>query len=131
MHKIYWENILGSDPLEIIEIVVHESISRPKQKTMGGIISETSNYRNYRNSLGYSFRFFSTEMVKDGAIRHLKVNNIFPSKESIQSGGYPITAEFYAVTAGSNNPNIEPFIKWILSDQGQNIIEKTGYVPIK
>lgn len=98
---------------------------------MGGIISETSNYRNYRNSLGYSFRFFSTEMVKDGAIRHLKVNNIFPSKESIRSGEYPITAEFYAVTAGSNNPNIEPFIKWILSDQGQNIIEKTGYVPIK
>ncbi|WNF38258.1 substrate-binding domain-containing protein [Bacillaceae bacterium IKA-2] len=98
---------------------------------MGGIISETSNYRNYRNSLGYSFRFFSTEMVKDGEIRHLQINDVFPDKETIRSGEYPLTAEFYAITAGSDNPNVEPFIEWILSDQGQMIIEKTGYVPIK
>lgn len=32
------QSVLGSEPLEIIEIVAHESISRPKQKTMGGKI---------------------------------------------------------------------------------------------
>lgn len=41
-----------------------------------------------------------------------------------------MTAEFYAVTAGSDNPNVSRLIEWILSPQGQWLVEKTGYVPI-
>lgn len=97
---------------------------------MGGIISKTSSYRNYKNAIGYSFRFFSTEMVKNGQIRHMKINSVFPDKESIRNGKYPIAAEFYAITAGTDNPNVDRFIEWILSDQGQYLIEETGYVPV-
>ncbi|MED4587080.1 hypothetical protein P9578_30580 [Brevibacillus choshinensis] len=39
---------------------------------------------------------------------------------------YPFAAEFYAVTAGSANPNVSRFIEWILSEQGQFLVEKTG-----
>ncbi|HJF33212.1 MAG TPA: hypothetical protein K8V56_15735, partial [Sporosarcina psychrophila] len=56
------------------------------------------------------------------------IEGIEPSSETIQSEDYPLTADIYAVTAGSDNPHIEEFIDWILSDQGQAIIEKTGYV---
>ena len=31
---------------------------------MGGIIHQTANYKNYKNAIGYSFRFYSTELVK-------------------------------------------------------------------
>ncbi len=97
---------------------------------MGGIISETSQYRNYKNAIGYSFRFFSTEMIQNGDIRHLKINGVFPSRETIRSGEYPITSEFYVITAGSDNPHIDSFIEWILSEQGQYLVEATGYVPV-
>lgn len=97
---------------------------------MGGIIEETANYKNYRNALGYTFRFYSNEMVKNDSIQHLAIDGVTPTIETIKSGEYPITETFYVVTAGSDNPNVEPFIQWILSSQGQSIIEKTGYVPI-
>ena len=71
-----------------------------------------------------------TEMVRDKQIRLLKIDGVYPEPKTIKSREYPLASEFYAVTAGSKNPNIEHFIEWILSPQGQSIIEKTGYTAI-
>lgn len=97
---------------------------------MGGIITQVAEYRNFPNAIGYSFRFFSTEMIKNGEIKLLAINGIAPTRDTILSEQYPITEQIYAVTAGTQNPNIQPLIDWILSSEGQEIIEKTGYVPI-
>ncbi|MBO0587779.1 substrate-binding domain-containing protein [Sporosarcina sp. E16_8] len=98
---------------------------------MGGIINQVSAYTNYNNAIGFTFRYYSTEMVRNDEIRLLQVEGIEPTVDSIRSGDYPIASEFYAVTAGSDNPHVEAFIDWILSEQGQEIIEKTGYVSIE
>lgn len=98
---------------------------------MGTVIDQVSDYKNYNNAIGYTFRYYSTEMTKNNAIRLLSVNGVEPTKETIRSGEYPITNELYAVTAGSGNPHVDEFIDWILSEQGQEIIEKTGYVSIQ
>lgn len=98
---------------------------------MGGIIEEVASYKNYKGAIGYTFRFYSTEMVANDQIKLLSVDGVEPTKETIRSGEYPIVQQFYAVTAGSDNPHIQDFIDWILLPQGQEIIEKTGYVPIK
>jgi phosphate transport system substrate-binding protein len=97
---------------------------------MGGIISETANYKNHRYALGFSFRYYSMELVNDNRIKHLSLNGVMPSVESIVDETYPISAPFYIVTAGSDNPHIEAFIAWVLSSEGQELIEKSGYVPI-
>ena len=96
---------------------------------MGGIIDEVSAYKNYNNAIGYTFRYYSTQMVKNNKIRLLEINGVEPTVETIRSGDYPITGDIYAITAGSDNPHIDTFIDWILSEQGQEILEKTGYVP--
>ncbi|WP_020619111.1 PstS family phosphate ABC transporter substrate-binding protein [Paenibacillus daejeonensis] len=97
---------------------------------MGGIIEQTADYRNYPNALGYSFRYFATEMVNNGEIRLLSIDGVYPNRETIASGEYPLTSEFYAVTTDTEHPQVEPFIAWILSDQGQEIIQRTGYNPL-
>ncbi|QUG43158.1 substrate-binding domain-containing protein [Psychrobacillus sp. INOP01] len=98
---------------------------------MGGIINEVSQYRNYKNAIGFTFRFYSTEMVGNDQIKLLDINGVAPTKENIRADTYPITSEFYIVTAGTDNPNVEPLIEWILSEQGQALVEKVGYVPLK
>lgn len=98
---------------------------------MGTVIGEVADYKNHNNAIGYTFRYYSTQMVKNNNIRLLHVNGIEPTVDTIRSGDYPITNEFYAVTAGSENPHVKAFLEWVLSEQGQEIIEKTGYVPIK
>lgn len=106
---------------------------------MGGIIKEVASYRNHSNAIGFSFRYYATEMVKNGDIRLLAINGVEPTKETIRDGSYPIASEFYAVTAApigkpapqETNETMAAFLEWILSEQGQWIIEETGYVSLK
>ena len=97
---------------------------------MSGIISKVSSYKNYNSAIGYSFLFYATEMVRDNKIKLLSVNGIKPTRENVSNGIYPYTGEFYAVTVKTDNPNIQFFIDWILSEQGQELVAKTGYSPL-
>ena len=106
---------------------------------MGGIIRSVANYRNHSNAIGFSFRFYSTEMVQNGDIHLLALNGVEPTKETIRDGSYPIASEFYAVTAApigtepfeERNSTAKAFLDWILSEQGQWIVEETGYVSLR
>ena len=82
-------------------------------------------------SLGYSFRFYLMDMVGDADVKVLSLNGVYPDKETIRSGEYPIVAQFYAVyRADDPNGNIPKLIDWILSPEGQSLIEAVGYVPL-
>lgn len=97
---------------------------------MGGIIEQTANYKNYKNAIGYSFRFYSTEMAQNNQIKLLKLDGVAPTKENIINGTYPIASEFYAVTTQQSNPNCQPLLEWICGEQGQRIVDETGYVAV-
>ena len=56
---------------------------------MGGIISQVADYRNYQNAVGFSFRFYSTQMVQNGDIRLLALDGVFPTKEAIRERQLP------------------------------------------
>ena len=98
---------------------------------MGGIVERVSDYRNYINAIGYSFLFFTTEMVKNDEIKLLSIDGIMPSRETIQSNKYPFSGPFYAITTGNETENTKRFIEWILSEEGQYLVESTGYIPIR
>lgn len=107
---------------------------------MGGIIEQTADYRNYKNAIGYSFHYFATQMNANDDIRLLAIDGVYPDVASIRNKQYPIITPFYAITTSSNrktdttssvHPNIQPFLNWILSEQGQQLVKKTGYFPIR
>lgn len=106
---------------------------------MGGIIQQVASYRNYKNSIGFSFRFYASEMAANDQIRLLALDGVFPTKESIRDGSYPISDSFFAITAApigapdprESNPKLNAFLDWILSEQGQQIVEDSGYVSIR
>ena len=96
---------------------------------MGDIISQTAEYQNRPNALGFSFRFYANEMVKNDKIKLLSINGITPDAKHIRDESYPITNSFYAVTLKSNtNEKVDQLLQWMVSDQGKELIEKTGYV---
>ncbi|WP_342558759.1 substrate-binding domain-containing protein [Metasolibacillus sp. FSL K6-0083] len=97
---------------------------------MGGIIQQVAQYKNYKNALGYTFRYYSTEMVQNDQIKLLSIEGIAPTKDNIRNNTYPITSEFYAITTNTSNDNTARLIEWILSPQGQGLVEKVGYVPL-
>lgn len=107
---------------------------------MGGIMEQTADYRNYKNAIGYSFHYFATQMNANDNIRLLAIDGVYPDEASIRNESYPIITPFYAITASDltskgsqdkTNPNLQPFLNWILSEQGQQLVKKTGYFPIR
>ncbi|CAM3788085.1 PstS family phosphate ABC transporter substrate-binding protein [Alkalicoccus chagannorensis] len=108
---------------------VMEPPSDDVQQGMGGVIQETSNYRNHQSALGYSFRYYTKEMAESGDIELLQLNGVEPDEETIRSGAYPVTDYFYAVTRKADHGEKEvTLIDWILSEEGQYIIEESGYI---
>ena len=81
-------------------------------------------------ALGYSYRYFAQTMYPNPDTKLLSIDGYAPTDENIRSGGYPFIAEVYAVTNGEPEGVIAEFIDWILSAQGQYLIEQTGYAPM-
>jgi phosphate transport system substrate-binding protein len=82
-------------------------------------------------SIGFSFRYYLDGMVGSNNVKMVSLNGVYPSPENIQNGSYPIIAQFYAIYRADNeNENIKTLIDWLLSDEGQRLIEQCGYVRI-
>lgn len=81
-------------------------------------------------ALGYSYRYFVTQMYPNPDAKLLTIDGYAPTNENIRTKKYPYVAEVYAVTNGSPQGDVKKLIEWILSPQGQLLIEKTGYTPI-
>ena len=105
---------------------------------MMGMVKRVANYKNYKNSLGYSFLYYARDMVKEHNIKFLSIDGIAPTNANIASSVYPFANDFYAITVRRNgeylNPkraeNIDKLLAWITSPQGQYLVEATGYVPV-
>ncbi|MFP7300324.1 PstS family phosphate ABC transporter substrate-binding protein [Neobacillus niacini] len=116
------EKIMGDNP-------IIEPLKEDVPEGMGGIIEQVADYRNYDNSIGFSFRFFVTGMRNNPGIKLLGINGVEPSPENIASGKYPFTAHLYAITVkDNNNTMIEPFLEWMKGAQGQEIVGEIGYI---
>jgi phosphate transport system substrate-binding protein len=97
---------------------------------MGGMISRVADYENNAGALGYSFRFFTQEMERNEEIALVSIDGVEPSVSNIQNRRYPFSETLYAVTAGTESPHVRELLDWIVSDQGQRLVAKTGYVPV-
>ncbi|MBQ3514289.1 MAG: substrate-binding domain-containing protein [Lachnospiraceae bacterium] len=83
------------------------------------------------SAIGFSFRFYVEGIVENGGVKMLSVNGVYPNEENIRNDSYPIVSNFYAVYREDNdNPNIPVLIEWLLSSEGQKMIEETGYVGV-
>ncbi len=96
---------------------------------MGTIIKEVADYKSVTASIGFSFRFYVEGIIKNPDVKMIAIDGVLPTAENVRNESYPIRTPFYAVTYKENtNPNTDRLIEWILSEEGQYIIEQTGYV---
>jgi len=65
-----------------------------------------------------------TILMSDGS-------KVDPTLANIINGTFPITRDLLIVTSGNPEGNTKAFIDYILSDEGQEIVEESGYVRIK
>lgn len=95
---------------------------------MGGLVRRVANYQNVTNALGYSFRYYASQMDNNERLRLLAINGVAPTVETIRNGSYPFTVDVYMVTTDKSSANTQALIDWFLSPQGQKLVEDVGYV---
>ena len=95
----------------------------------GNMIKKRDPFSIFGASIGYSFRYYLVGMVADDNVKMLSVNGMYPDVESIKNGTYPLAASFYVVyRKDNNNQNVTKLVDWLLTDEGQTMIEECGYV---
>ena len=110
---------------------IMEAPTELKNDLMSGIIERVSNYKSKTNSIGFSFRFYVEGIIKNPDIKMVSIDGVAPTAENVKNGSYPVVTPIYAVTyEEQTNGNVDKLLDWILSDEGQYIIEETGYVGI-
>lgn len=107
-----------------------EPLTEELSPGMGMVIEQVAEYRNQTAAIGYSFRWYATEMNASPNITLLEIDGVAPTAENIADGSYPLTVDLYAATAGSTNPHVPELIDWMVSEEGQALVDAVGYVPL-
>ena len=99
---------------------------------MTGVIKKVKQYHNEKGAIGYSFRYFLEGLNQEEGVKILSVDGVYPTVESIEDGSYPILADLVVSKLKDNDKeNVDKVIEFMLSDDGQEIIRKTGYGGLK
>lgn len=102
------------------------------EKLMGSTPIKPDYTTLFGSPIGFSFRYYVTGMLGEGGVKILKINGIEPTAETIADGSYPVAGGVYAIyRKGEKNQNVYKTIDFMLSPEGQKIVEKSGYIPVK
>lgn len=77
------------------------------------------------NTIGY----VSLGSLSD-TVKAVNVEGIAPSKETVLSGEYKISRPFNYVTGGDLSEAAQMYIDFVMSEEGQAIVEENGFIPV-
>lgn len=100
--------------------------------TMGYLVDVVAGFENGPGALGYSVFYYVSNMYPNPALRMLAVDGVAPTKETIADGSYPFTTYYFAVLR-TDLPQDDPLrelVAFLLTDEGQRLVEEAGYVPL-
>lgn len=112
---------------------INEGISRERTSyIMASILTDVDEYNKTHSdsiAMGYSlYYYYNTAQSVLGPVdlKLLSIDGINPSDESIGSGAYPYTTNYYAVVREEENPKVDKFIELMQSEFGNGIIRRSG-----
>ncbi|MDR3630826.1 MAG: PstS family phosphate ABC transporter substrate-binding protein [Desulfocapsaceae bacterium] len=83
-------------------------------------------------SIGYSGLAYATDHVKMLCIAEKEGGScVTPSETTAADKTYPIARPLFMYTKGVPTGEVKKYLDWILSDEGQCIIKKKGYAPVR
>ena len=83
-------------------------------------------------AIGYSGMGYATSHVKMLAVAtDTDAPYYTPTLENVLAKTYPIARPLYMYSLGEPTGEIKVYLDWILSAEGQNIVEKLGFVPLE
>lgn len=98
-----------------------------KTTTEANITNNTSVMMTTIQSDLYSIGYISLGSL-DSSVKALKIDGTAPSAAAIKDGSYKISRPFNIVTKDNLSEDAKDFQKFILSKEGQKVVEDNGYI---
>jgi phosphate transport system substrate-binding protein len=135
---------LGGDDMEIV-VVGRDSASGTREffwtevmdkedfvatmleKNSNGAVKQTVSQTP--GAIGYVGLGYIDEAVKAVKVREGS-RETEPTVENVKNGSYPISRSLYLLVKGEPTGLAKDFIDFILSEEGQSIVEEEGFVPV-
>lgn len=113
------------------ERVLKNADYHPSCQNMPGTASVVNAVRKDKTGIGYGGVAYARGVREVPVKKDAKSAAILPSSETIRNGTYPIWRYLYQYVIGVPKGEVAKLIKWELSDEGQAIVSKVGYIPVK
>lgn len=82
-------------------------------------------------AIGYVGMAYVNRHVKAIKVSYDNKHFVYPNMQTGRKRIYPIIRELYYYYTADKEKVVRPFINYLLSNAGQEIVMKTGYVPVK
>ena len=125
-YELFREKILGPKG-EYAPTVIHT----PSNNAIARTVSQDVGAIGYVG-VAYAEKFTKRGKVKIIAVaKDNKSTPFLPTKDNIKKGKYPLFRYLYNYTRGKPQGLAKAYLDFVVSSEGQKIVEKVGYIPLK
>ncbi len=135
-----WSQVGGSDQEIVIisrdsasgtfeafnELALDKEKVRPDALLQASNAAVATSVANTPGAIGYVGLGYVTSKTKA-----IEVNNVMPSKETVNSDTYPLARPLFMYTDGEPTGAVKEFIDFVMSEEGQKLVEENGYISVQ
>jgi phosphate transport system substrate-binding protein len=125
--SIYTRNTASGTYSDFKDLAMKKRDYAASSQKMAGNEQITSEVAKNPNGIGY----VGLAYTHDAGIKVVSIEGQLPSKASVIAKTYPYARPTFYYTNGEPTGEAAKFIEFTLSDDGQKIAEKIGFVPIR
>jgi phosphate transport system substrate-binding protein len=103
----------------------------PRAQTLQGTAAVVNAVAKDANGIGYGGAAYAKGIRFAGVKKDDKSPAVTPSLETVRNGRYPISRYQYLYTRVKPSKDMKSFLDWALSPEGQEVVTKVGYFPVK
>lgn len=127
-----WKELGGNNrQIAAMQRIRNSGSQTALEKIMGDIPIKRDFTTLTGSPIGFSYRYYVTGILEEGGVKILKINGVEPNAQTIADGSYPVSGGVYAIyRKGETNENVYKTVDFMLSPEGQDVIERSGYIPV-
>lgn len=103
----------------------------PRAQTLQGTAAVVNAVSKDPNGIGYGGAAYAKGIRYAAVKKDDKSPGIVPSLETVRNGQYPISRFLYLYTRTKPAKEMKTFLDWAIGPEGQEIVSKVGYFPVK
>lgn len=125
--SIYTRNTSSGTYSDFKDLAMKKRDYAPSSQKMAGNEQIVAEVAKNPNGIGY----VGLAYIHEAGIHVVSIEGGLPNKESVQAKKYPYARPTFYYTNGEPHGEAGKFVEFTLSDAGQKIVEKVGFIAVK